>query len=165
MRFWLLISAFLAPALLAQAPPPNPCTAAEHRQFDFWVGEWTVLGPAGKVAGTNSITKIANGCALLEQYTAARGYNGKSLNAWDASRKKWHQTWVDSSGGVLYLDGEFRDGKMLMTGKTVSATGTTLERITWTPNADGGVRQFWEQSTDDGKTWGVAFDGKYVKAK
>lgn len=33
------------------------------------------------------------------------------------------------------------------------------ERITWTPNADGTVRQHWEQSTDGGKTWTTAFDG------
>ena len=44
-------------------------------------------------------------------------------------------------------------------------TGLTQhERITWTPNADGSVRQRWETSTDDGKTWTVAFDGIYRKA-
>ena len=36
-----------------------------------------------------------------------------------------------------------------------------IERITWTPNADGTVRQHWEQSTDGGKTWTTAFDGLY----
>ena len=35
------------------------------------------------------------------------------------------------------------------------------ERITWTPNADGSVRQHWETSTDDGKTWKTSFDGLY----
>jgi hypothetical protein len=34
-------------------------------------------------------------------------------------------------------------------------------RITWTPHPDGSVRQLWEQSTDEGKTWQVAFDGLY----
>ena len=38
---------------------------------------------------------------------------------------------------------------------------TTLNRITWTPNKDGTVRQLWEASTDQGKTWQVAFDGLY----
>ena len=38
------------------------------------------------------------------------------------------------------------------------------ERIAWTPNADGTVRQLWESSKDDGKTWTVSFDGLYRKA-
>jgi len=43
--------------------------------------------------------------------------------------------------------------------------GTSLSRITWTPNADGRVRQFWEASRDEGKTWMVVFDGTYVRMK
>jgi hypothetical protein len=154
----LFLMTLLAPVVLAQAP--KPCSAPENRQFDFWVGEWTVTTPDGKVAGKNSITKIAGGCALLEQWTGASGFNGKSLNAWDAIRKKWHQTWVDSSGTVLYLDGEFRNGKMTLEGKS----GNTLQRIVWTPLPDG-PRQVWEQSTDEGKTWTVVFDGLYKRAQ
>ena len=41
--------------------------------------------------------------------------------------------------------------------------GRQLERITWTSNPDGTVRQHWEQSTDGGKTWTTAFDGLYRK--
>ena len=29
----------------------------------------------------------------------------------------------------------------------------------------GPVRQLWEQSTDEGKTWTVAFDGLYVRER
>jgi len=39
----------------------------------------------------------------------------------------------------------------------------TLQKLTFTPNADGTVRQFWEQSVDDGANWTVAFDGLYVR--
>jgi hypothetical protein len=35
------------------------------------------------------------------------------------------------------------------------------ERITWTPNSDGSVRQHWESSTDNGKSWQTGFDGLY----
>jgi hypothetical protein len=38
-------------------------------------------------------------------------------------------------------------------------------RITWTPLPEGRVRQFWENSRDEGKTWSVAFDGTYVRRK
>jgi hypothetical protein len=51
---------------------------------------------------------------------------------------------------------------MVLTGETVRPGGVQqMERITWTPNADGTVRQHWEQSADGGKTWETAFDGLY----
>lgn len=37
------------------------CTAPEHSQFDFWVGEWSVTDGEGKVVGTNTIEKILDG--------------------------------------------------------------------------------------------------------
>ena len=37
-------------------------------------------------------------------------------------------------------------------------------RITWTPNEDGSVRQLWEATKDSGGTWVILFDGQYVKA-
>jgi hypothetical protein len=38
------------------------------------------------------------------------------------------------------------------------------DRVTWTPNADGSVRQLWEKSADGGATWTTAFDGLYTRA-
>ena len=149
----------------AQAPPG--CTAPEHRQFDFWLGEWTVRDPAGKVVGENRIISLHKGCVLYESWTGAGGFTGSSLNIYDAERRKWHQTWVDVSGALLLLDGEFRDGRMTLAGKSApDAKGiVTLQRITWTPLSDGRVRQLWESSKDAGATWTTAFDGYYTKAK
>ena len=100
-------------------------------------------------------------------WTGAGGFTGSSLNAYDAERRKWHQTWVDNSGGVLLLDGEFRDGRITLAGRSApDAQGiAALQRITWTPLADGRVRQLWESSKDAGATWTTAFDGYYTKAK
>ncbi|MEO7338154.1 MAG: hypothetical protein ABIV63_16395, partial [Caldimonas sp.] len=91
-----------------------------------------------------------------------RGYSGESLNAYDASRKVWHQTWVDSSGTLLVLEGGLRGGSMVLEGQGASADGVIKHRITWTPNADGSVRKFWE-STDAKGQWHTAFDGTYTK--
>ena len=154
-----------APAPAASTKPPA-CAAAEHRQFDFWLGEWEVRDPEGKVAGRNRIVAILGGCALQENWSGAGGVSGTSLNAWDADRKQWHQTWVDSSGGVLQLDGHLVNGAMVMSGDALNADTppkTSRQRITWTPLPNGGVRQLWESSTDGGKTWTVAFDGRYSK--
>ena len=151
----------------AQASAGGACEAAEHRQFDFWVGRWDVYGPKGKKAGENRIEVIADGCALLEQWTGSGGFSGKSLNIYDAGDRRWHQTWVDSGGTLLVLSGGLVEQSMVMSAVTPSPTDptrTVQQRITWTPAADGSVRQLWESSADGGKSWTVVFDGRYVRA-
>jgi hypothetical protein len=153
----------------AQTPPPAPsppgCDAAVRRQFDFWVGDWSVT-VGGKPAGDNRIEKILGGCALLENWTGAGGMSGKSLNFYDPQRDQWHQTWVDDRGGSLGLDGKFADGRMVLTGsaKNPQTGKTTINRIIWTPLPADRVRQVWETSSD-GQSWTVAFDGLYTRRK
>lgn len=145
-------------------PPPRGCTTPEHRQFDFWIGDWDVINPAGKPAGRNRIEPILDGCALRETWTGAGGSSGTSYNAWDRQRKRWHQTWVDDGGLVLRLEGGFADGKMVLGGETLDSAGAAvLNRITWQETGPGAVRQLWEVSSDRGRTWRVVFDGKYRK--
>jgi len=105
---------------------------------------------------------------MSESWTGAGGFSGSSLNVYNADRKKWHQTWADSGGGLLTLEGGLTDGKMVLTGEAVDAAkpgAVTLNRITWQPLPDGRVRQLWEASVDKGKTWKTAFDGLYTKQK
>lgn len=100
---------------------------------------------------------------LVERYETGRGYSGSSFNSYDAGRRSWHQTWVDSSGMVLQLDGGLSEGRMVLEGKTVSKDGAPVKhRITWTPNDDGSVRQLWESTSSSGE-WTVTFDGHYVR--
>ena len=163
-RSALALLAGLAWSSLPAAPAaPAGCTSAEHRQFDFWVGDWEVRKLDGTVVAHNRIEKEHGGCVVHENYTNTSGYSGESLNAYDASRKVWHQSWVDNGGLLLLLEGGLRDGNMVLEGKTTGADGKeTRHRITWTPNADGSVRQFW-QSTDAKGEWTTAFDGRYVR--
>ncbi|MCW5634465.1 MAG: hypothetical protein KIT17_14120 [Rubrivivax sp.] len=179
-RFLLVPAAVLALAgapcasVLAQAPAasaatasgPPTCSAAEYRQFDFWLGDWDVHTPDGKLAGRNVITRIAGGCALHENWAGRGGFTGQSLNAWNAREKRWQQTWLDSAGGRLDLAGAFGDGAMVLEGTTPhpkTAGATQRHRITWTPNTDSSVRQLWQTSDDDGRSWATAFDGRYVR--
>ena len=92
-----------------------------------------------------------------------KGVPGVSYNFYDAAEKKWHQTWVDQTGGALYLDGGLVDGKMVLSGNRPGKDGNTVQRITWTPLDDGRVKQHWEVSKDDGKSWSDAFVGFYKK--
>jgi len=143
------------------APPAPACTDKPHHQFDFWIGDWQVTA-AGKPVGTNRIDALLDGCALLENWVGAGGVRGHSLNFYDPARGRWHQTWIDSTGSSLLLDGQFKDGKMVLS--SAQPGQRAADRITWTPNADGSVRQLWEHTDDGGKSWSVAFDGLYRRA-
>jgi hypothetical protein len=152
-------------AAAAAAAAAAPCDTPPFREFDFWLGEWRVHTPDGKLAGTNRIEREYGGCVVHERYETERGYRGESLNMYDASRKVWHQTWVDNSGTLLTLEGRAIDGKMTLEGQGVGTDGQSIRhRITWTPNANGTVRQLWE-STDAKGVWVTAFDGVYSKSK
>lgn len=154
-------------ALLALAAAPAlaaPCDTLAHRQFDFWVGVWDVHKPDGTAVARNTITREHGGCALRERYaTTGRPYEGESLSVYDAGRGIWHQTWVDTQGLVLLLQGGWRDGQMVLEGTTTGADGrSTRHRVSWRPLADGAVRQHWE-SLADGDTWKTVFDGRYTR--
>lgn len=150
----------ISPFLCAQSQPP--ATPPEARQFDFWVGDWEVTTPDGQKAGENCIEKIAGERGLLENWSDAMGGSGKSLNAYNVAKKQWQQFWV-GNGGILELAGGLNEhGEMVLSGETVRPNGRhTTQRITWSPNPDGSVRQHWEQSTDGGLTWATVFDGLY----
>ena len=57
------------------------------------------------------------------------------------------------------------EGAMVLSNRNTPyyVAGTTINRVTWTPNPDGSVRQHWQSSEDNGKTWSDVFDGLYVK--
>lgn len=136
----------------------------EHRQFDFWLGHWDVFGAGGELVGHSRIESVSDGFGISEHWTGARGSRGVSCNGWDPRSRQWHQFWVgNASGDVLHLDGGMVDGRMVLQGVRPSAASgkPQLQRISWTPSADGTVRQHWQQSDDDGATWTTAFDGLY----
>ena len=163
----ILFAAWLASP---QAPPapPRPCTSPVHRQFDFWLGTWDVVGANGRFAGVNRIELVDGGCALYESWSSGGGgYTGRSLNSVGGDGR-WRQTWVDAGGLRLELVGGLVDGKMVLEGETPAATAgapPVRNRITWSPRAEGGLRQHWETSADAGKTWTTAFDGTYHAVK
>ena len=159
---WLLVFLGVV-ASTSDAAPPASCATPQHRQFDFWVGDWQVHKPDGTFAGINRITLEYGSCVIHERYITGRGYSGESLNIYDASRKVWHQTWVDDTGLLLTLEGRWDGKSMVLEGRAPGADGAMAkQRITWTPNADGSVRQLWE-SADAKGAWTVVFDGKYTK--
>ena len=139
----------------------SPCAAAQHRQFDFWIGRWLVE-VGDELAGRNQIVSLHGGCLLMENWTSVNGATGSSMNFYDPNLQQWRQIWV-SGGTVIDIAGGLEDTSMRLTGTiTYLAEGTSLPfRGIWTPLVDGRVRQFFEEQREG--RWQVWFEGFYRK--
>ena len=160
--FYLLVASTFGSAM-AQ----NRCNDPKTHEFDFWIGNWTVYkNGTDTIVGYNEIKAVAGGCSLLESYKSARGsYTGNSLNKYNFLTGKWEQFWVDSGGLTLFIQGNFGNEMLTMENEVKTSDGkTNRNKITWYKNSDGTVRQLWQQSTDNGQSWTVAFDGIYRKS-
>ncbi|MDO1560462.1 hypothetical protein Q0812_13590 [Brevundimonas sp. 2R-24] len=156
--------ALLAGQAVAQTPQPSACEAPEHRQFDFWIGEWEVFDrTTGERAGHSLIERLYGGCVLRENWSS-EGFEGGSLNAFWSGDGQWHQTWMDQAGAVRHFVGGLEGGRMTMTARqpvTTAQGGVRLVRLTFTANPDGTVRQHSDFSDDGGATWRLRYDFEY----
>lgn len=152
-------------AASAQSGPPRfGCKDPARRVFDFWLGRWDVT-VGGQPAGTNEITLEEDGCLLHEHWTGSRGGTGQSFNWYDKATGQWHQAWVSNTGNGLQLAGTYAGNRLTLEGTAPGPGGKPqAQRLSFFRNDDGTVRQLWETSDDDGKSWQVAFDGLYRRA-
>lgn len=170
MKILLVLSLLFFPInLAAQAQQQSRCkTQPEYRQFDFWVGEWEVKNPNGQVVGNSKIEPIIGDCVIFENWASTSGYVGKSLNYYNFIDQKWHQKWIGSGGVPIEFSGAYNEEEKRMEYK---GTGTgqggipLINKLTFFHLNDDHIRQLWEQSTDEGETWTVAFDGHYHRKK
>lgn len=150
----------------AQQPgeKPKPC-GKEHRQFDFWVGEWDVTAQGRKVAASR-ISLLEGGCIVLEEYSQPDGYTGRSFNFYNPVLGKWRQVWVDRGGNVSEFSGEYKDGAMRYEGASYPlGQAKVLRRMILFDLGPDKVRQLSYRSTDEGQTWQVNYDFLYVRKK
>lgn len=178
----VLATALQTPAAQpAATPPPKPfdCSAPEHRQFDFWVGDWDVVPnpetrPAnapppqpGRKPGHNVIERAHNGCVIIENWDDGIGGTGQSFNLYDRVKKRWQQTWVDNSGGLHEYWGGLQDGKMVYVGEVPVGpaqpfAGRRTMRVTFVPLGPDKLRQYSEALRSDG-TWSPGYDLIYTR--
>lgn len=126
------------------ARPDTACTAAESRQFDFWIGAWSVAEGA-VVHGISDITLEPGGCAIMERYQSAGV--GRSISFWEPGTGKWYQTYIDDVGSRLLLAGTFAGGHLDMLNPV--AGGTVHWRTRWSVEG-ANVRQQVQAFTNNG---------------
>jgi hypothetical protein len=141
-----------------------PCEGLEEAaDFDFWIGRWEVRSPDGTPIGKNTITKRDGGCSIEEHWEGAGGASGTSLSFFLPSRGEWRQVWTGSGGTLFDMTGKLVDGVMRMEGQIeyVDTRNVVAFRGSWTPSADGRVRQRLEEFDLGAQAWVVWFDGFY----
>ncbi|MBX7174817.1 MAG: tetratricopeptide repeat protein, partial [Pyrinomonadaceae bacterium] len=111
----------------------KPCMfMAEAKQFDFWIGSWTVFNPQGQKAGESQIIPIASGCGLLENWINTLELPGKSINFFDPKTQKWHQYWIGSDGIPIRFEGNYKEKSMVFEGVSITKDGEkTLYKMTY----------------------------------
>lgn len=127
------------------------CQAPEYAEFDFWEGSWSAGGTQ-----TNDLEKLLGGCILEENWVSAE--TGTSFNMYDHRTEQWTQVWRDDNGYTLVLYGDWDGERMRLSGPRLGS----LQRVTWTPNADGTVRQLGESSSSGGQAWSQLYDITYT---
>lgn len=155
----------LPASAMAAAASPRPCTSVQSHQFDFWLGSWELFDARGKAQGRDDVTREYGGCVIQEHWrSAGEGQRGSSFTYYDPASKSWHQSWVDSTGGFLQIDG-VASGKGLVLRGTMPDVkyGHVTHVITWTPSGSDRVRYFWRQSYDGGRSWKTVLDGYFKR--
>jgi len=142
----------------------HPCRHdAAYRGLDFWIGDWIVRNASGSEMGRSRIEPALDGCAIEETWTGAYGGNGKSPTSYDVANKRWVQHYVSSSGSYNDYAGQVEGTSVVMIAPAGTAAKPVKIRMSFTPLADGRVRQQMESSSDGGATWTLGFDGYYAK--
>lgn len=145
----------------------KPCLGMpEYRQFDFWIGTWSVYDTkTNNLAGTSEVNNILDECVIMENWKPTSGAAGKSFNIYNVAEKKWRQTYVDASGNFLeFYDGDWNNNKMSFKMKSPSGI-KQLNRLTFFMKSADEVQQVGEASTDNGVSWKVEYDLTYKKIK
>jgi hypothetical protein len=143
--------------------------SGSYSELDFWIGEWQVHTADGKLAGSNRIEKILNGCAILEHWRGDGGSAGKSLfYVWQG---QWRQVWVTEmaswTGGTKekhQVNIKPEPGVRFQGSIPLPDGNTYLDRTTLIRAEDGSVRQHIEISMDGGVSWKTSFDAIYTRS-
>jgi hypothetical protein len=124
-----------------------------------------------RLAGTDIVNHILDGCAVVENWSDADGSHGMSLFYYNSYSDVWTQIWVTDRaterGGLKekYLIARFPDGGVRFQGRLAGSPGSSviLDRTTLTPMADGTVHQLIEITRDGGSHWLTTFDATYAR--
>lgn len=168
--FWVSLSTVFAQSTDSKA---KSCNETENRQFDFWIGEWSIkqkiLRTDGKWFEADAetvVTPALDGCALFENWSGTvlffwegmktpQKIKGFSVRSFDPKSQKWVINWMDTRNPQFNaFEGNFADekGEFFRTIKTTEGK-ETIARIVFSDITKTSVNWELAVSPDKGKTW------------
>lgn len=142
-----------------------PCRGVHT--FDFWVGTFDATPwnkPTASPGGQLHNTREYEGCVIVERWTGASGSAGMSMAFYDANRHRWRMIWNDDANQSNDLEGSYVDGAMRFQGWVLGSDGKKLLASNVLENVSPDViRHIYSVSADEGKTWTVKSDGRFVR--
>ena len=178
----LLVIAALGACATAPKPAADPvaiakpCAGAEHRQLDFWIGDWNVAVHSRATPtsdqwsdqrGTQHVTPTLSGCAIEEHFTAAppAPWAGRSFSAFDVLSHQWRQTWVDDSGGYLAFTGGPDGDAFTFVGEPRDLGGVKFQmRMVFSKISHDALHWEWQRSEDGWATHALLMAIDYTRA-
>jgi len=161
-----LLLAGIATALprVAYAGDAKPCAGGEHRQFDYWLGSWSV-SYGGPPTGTSKVELALDRCMIVESWDGARNHSGKTMFGYSPDDHSWYGMFADNEGRVhIFSQGKVSAGAAEFRGTSHGPNGeTVLNRVKIVRVSADKVEQTWEKSSDSGATWNLAYRGEYTR--
>jgi len=145
------------------------CPAPANQPLAFWFGHWDVYAQE-KLDGRDFIERALGGCAVIEHWGDASGFQGLSLFYFEAHARLWKQVWVTDH--ALAAGGLKEKTMIFSSADTVRFQGTVwlapdrpvLDRTTLRKLDAGRVAQTIEYSKDGGSTWTTSYAAIYRPA-
>lgn len=157
----MLAAPALALAAPVEPPPGELCKPAQYKAFDFAIGHFRMTAHGGPLAGHLRMTPMLLRCAVRGHWRGAIAGRGEVTTWYDRFQQRWHQLYINDDGHPLMMSGVVQDGALVFTGVNTFFDGRVgLHRMSWSPLPGGGLRQHWELSLDDGKTWETLLDAR-----
>lgn len=175
----LLVSGVLA----QQSPEPTKASggpAKDHEWLKQLVGEWDVQfkinmqpgQPPVESAGTDSVRALGEHWIIAETKTTMMGapYNGILSLGYDAQKKHFAGTWIDSFGGYLWVyKGTLNDVGDTMTleteGPSLQNPGKTARYKEVIKITDKDTRTFTSSTQSDDGAWMQILTIEYRRKK
>ena len=143
-----------------------PCANTEHKEFDFWLGNWKIGAPGSSATAHSVVTASLDQCLIVENWDGGRGHSGQNLFGYSADDNTWYGMFADNEGRVhVFTSGKVSAGAAEFEGTSRGQNGeTVLNRVQIVRQDPNRVEQTWQKSTDNGKTWNTVFRGEYSRA-
>jgi hypothetical protein len=165
---------------LSQTLTPAAAVHDGQHDFDFNIGVWhthikRILDPfAGssesvELNGTVTVRKVWDGKAELEEIEAdgPKGHwEGLTLFLYNPRAQQWSQSFANSKVGILSANiGEFKDGRVVLTGQDTVNDKAILVRAVWSDIKPESHQYEESYSNDGGTTWVRSFIAYLTRLK